>query len=43
MTAYVESNFVLELALQQEEFDACAAIVELASPLRANIGETNPV
>jgi hypothetical protein len=31
MTAYVESNFVLELALQQEEFDACTAIVELAS------------
>jgi hypothetical protein len=31
MTAYVESNFVLELALQQEECDACSAIVELAS------------
>ena len=30
MTAYVESNFVLELALQQEECDACNAIVELA-------------
>jgi hypothetical protein len=31
MTAYVESNFVLELALQQEECEACSAIVELAS------------
>ncbi len=31
MTAYVEPNFVLELALQQEECDACSAIVELAS------------
>lgn len=31
MTAYVESNFVLELALQQEESETCGAIVELAS------------
>lgn len=31
MTVYVESNFVLELALQQEECDACNAIIELAS------------
>jgi hypothetical protein len=30
MTAYVESNFVLELALQQEECEACGAILELA-------------
>jgi len=30
MTAYVESNFVLEIALQQEQCDACNAIVELA-------------
>jgi hypothetical protein len=29
MTVYVESNFVLELALQQEECDACDAIIEL--------------
>jgi hypothetical protein len=31
MTAYVESNFVLELPLQQEECEDCSAIVELAS------------
>jgi len=31
MTVYVESNFVLELSLQQEECDSCKAIVELAS------------
>jgi hypothetical protein len=30
MTVYVESNFVLEIALQQEECDACNAILELA-------------
>jgi hypothetical protein len=31
MTVYVESNFVLEQALQQEECDSCAAIIDLAS------------
>lgn len=31
MTVYVESNFVLEVALQQEECDTCNAIVELAN------------
>ena len=31
MTVYVESNFVLELALEQEECDSCNAIVELAN------------
>lgn len=30
MTAYVESNFVLEIALQQEEFEAGEAILALA-------------
>jgi hypothetical protein len=30
MTVYVESNFVLEVALQQEESDTCRAIIELA-------------
>lgn len=31
MNVYVESNFVLEYALQQEEADSCAEIVRLAS------------
>jgi hypothetical protein len=31
MTAYVESNFVLEQSLQQEECDSCAGIIDLAS------------
>ena len=31
MTAYVESNFVLEQSLQQEECDSCAEIIDLAS------------
>jgi hypothetical protein len=31
MTVYVESNFVLEQSLQQEECDSCAAIIDLAS------------
>ena len=31
MTVYVESNFVLEQSLQQEECDSCARIVALAS------------
>ena len=30
MTVYVESNFVLEQALQQEQCEACDAILELA-------------
>ncbi len=30
MNVYVESNFVLEHALEQEEFDACAEIIRLA-------------
>lgn len=30
MRAYVETNFVLELALQQEQHDACEAILQLA-------------
>ena len=31
MTVYVETNFVLEHAIQQEEYDACAEIISLAS------------
>src|SRR4051794_15074314 len=31
MTVYVESNFVLEQSLQQEECDSCAKIIDLAS------------
>ena len=31
MTAYVESNFVRELALEQEQCDSCNAIVQLAN------------
>jgi hypothetical protein len=31
MNVYVESNFVLELALEQEECDSCAEIIQLAS------------
>src|ERR1035438_3259623 len=31
MTVYVESNFVLEQSLQQEECDSCAEIIDLAS------------
>ena len=31
MTVYVESNFVLERALQQEQSDSCSQIMELAS------------
>jgi hypothetical protein len=37
MIAYVESNFVLELALQQEECEACSAIVELAGQKRLDL------
>src|ERR1700746_1593658 len=31
MTVYVESNFVLEQSLQQEECDSCAELIDLAS------------
>jgi hypothetical protein len=31
VTVYIETNFVLELSLQQEECDACADILKLAS------------
>ncbi len=31
MNVYVESNFVLEHALEQEEYDSCAEIIQLAS------------
>jgi hypothetical protein len=31
MTVYVESNFLLELSLQQEESESCAGIVDLAT------------
>jgi hypothetical protein len=31
VTVYVETNFVLKLALQQEECDSCAEIVRLAT------------
>jgi hypothetical protein len=31
MIVYVESNFVLEQSLQQEECDSCAEIIDLAS------------
>jgi hypothetical protein len=30
VTVYVESNFVLEHSLQQEEFDSCSGIIDLA-------------
>lgn len=37
MTVYVESNFVLEESLQQEECDSCAGIIELASKGRITL------
>ena len=37
MTVYVESNFVLEQSLQQEECDSCAEIIELASKGRIKL------
>ena len=37
MTVYVESNFVLEQSLQQEEFDSCAQIIDLASKARITL------
>lgn len=37
MTVYVESNFVIEHALQQEECDSCAAFIDLASTGRITL------
>jgi predicted nucleic acid-binding protein len=37
MTVYVESNFVLEHALQQEQSDSCDAIVNLAATARISL------
>jgi len=37
MTVYVESNFVLEQSLQQEECDSCAQIIDLASKARITL------
>jgi predicted nucleic acid-binding protein len=37
MTVYVESNFVLEHSLQQEECDSCTEIIELASKGRITL------
>lgn len=37
MTVYVESNFVLEQALQQEQCDACNAILDLAASARISL------
>jgi hypothetical protein len=37
MTVYVESNFVLEQALQQEQCDACNAILDLAASGRISL------
>ena len=37
MTVYVESNFVLEQSLQQEECDSCAEIIDLASEGRITL------
>jgi hypothetical protein len=38
MTVYVESNFVLEHSLQQEEYDSCAEIIKLAANGRITAG-----
>src|SRR5271157_3172471 len=37
MKVYVESNFVLEQSLQQEECDSCAEIIDLASKGRISL------
>jgi hypothetical protein len=37
MTVYVESNFVLEHSLQQEECDSCAEIISLAAKGRIEL------
>lgn len=37
MTVYVESNFVLEQALQQEQSEACGAILDLAASRRISL------
>lgn len=37
MRVYVESNFVLEQALQQEQCEACESILQLASAGRISL------
>lgn len=37
MNVYVESNFVLELALEQEECESCSEIVQLASSKKVRL------
>jgi hypothetical protein len=37
MNVYVESNFVLEHALEQEECDSCSEIIQLASQGRITL------
>jgi hypothetical protein len=37
MTVYIESNFVLEQSLQQEECDSCTEIIDLASKGRITL------
>ena len=37
MTVYVESNFVLELALLQEQHESCDRVVSLASENRVRL------
>jgi hypothetical protein len=37
MNVYVESNFVLEHALEQEEYDSCSEIIQLASQGRITL------
>ena len=37
MNVYVESNFVLEHALEQEEYDSCAQIIRLAADRHLNL------
>lgn len=37
MNIYAETNFILEIALEQEECDACAGILQLAASGRAKV------
>ncbi len=37
ITVYVESNFVLELVLEQEEFEYCQKILDLSSQQKINL------
>ena len=37
MRVFVESNFVLELTLQQQEYESCAAILGLAKAHRLEL------